>query len=47
VWLGTELAVSFSLAQAGQLSVPLLGTLTMERSMTAMLRAGLILRVVL
>lgn len=47
VWLGTELAISFSLTQAGQLTVPLVGTLAMERSMTAMLRAGLILRVLL
>ena len=47
VWLGTEVALSFSLVQAGQLYVPQIGTLVMERSTTAMLRAGLILRVLL
>jgi hypothetical protein len=47
VWLGTEVALSFSLVQAGQLHVPQIGTLVMERSTTAMLRAGLILRVLL
>jgi hypothetical protein len=47
VWLGSEVALAFSLVQAGQLYVPQIGTLVMERSTTAMLRAGLILRVLL